>query len=90
MNQTINDLVHQARMITNDEVAYFSRVHNRVLDLAEVTDIYNEKFALLIVQRCVTQIEKNYVAMVGTYPGANNSAVRKCVVTVNEHFGVKL
>ena len=76
-------------MITNDEVAYFSRVHNRVLDLDEVTNIYNEKFAELVVKEAVEQIESNYVAMVGTYPGACNSTVRKCVVTVKEHFGVK-
>lgn len=53
------------------------------------SEAYESKFAELIVQKCIEKIESNYVAMVGTYPGACNSTVRKCVVTVKEHFGVK-
>ena len=53
------------------------------------SEAFESKFAELIVAECIEKIESNYVAMVGTYPGACNSTVRKCVVTVKEHFGVK-
>ena len=50
---------------------------------------FGQKFAELIVQECIEKIEFNYIAMVGTYPGAHNATVRKCVVTVKQHFGVE-
>ena len=36
------------------------------------------KFAELIVQECIKQVEKNFAGAVGTYAGAHNSAVLKC------------
>jgi len=50
---------------------------------------YHEKFAELIVEECIKQVEKNFAGAVGTYAGAHNSAVLKCKKSIQEHFGVE-
>jgi hypothetical protein len=52
-------------------------------DLEEV-----EKFAELIVLECVELCRKQFVGVVGTYPGAHNNAVKLCVGSIREQFGV--
>jgi len=78
MNETlIRQLVEQNERIAN------------LYNIGPVQRAEVEQFVEAIVKEAIEKIESNYVAMVGTYPGAHNSAIRKCVVTVKEHFGVE-
>ncbi len=53
MNERIRRLSEQAHRSTADELAHLQRVHNRTYDLYESAAIYNEKFAELIVKKCM-------------------------------------
>ena len=52
MNQRIQELATQAWHTTSDEVAHLNRIHNRSISQDEVTDIFEIKFAELIVKEC--------------------------------------
>lgn len=56
-----------------------------VMDYEDV-GMFAEKFAELIVQECIAQVEKNFAGTVGTYAGAHNSAVLKCKKSIQDHF----
>ena len=48
-----------------------------------------EKFAELIVRECINLCLKQIVGAVGTYPGAHNNAVGKCINAIKDNFGVE-
>ena len=52
MNERIRELGLVATQFTNDTVLQLERVHNRDYDFDEIDDIYNQKFAELIVKEC--------------------------------------
>lgn len=52
MNERIQDIATQAWKKTSDEVAYLNRIHNRSLGHDETMDIFEIKFAELIVREC--------------------------------------
>ena len=63
MNERIKLLSESAHHSTADELAHLQRVHNRTYDLYEAAEIYNEKFAELIVRECMgmaTELEAQY------------------------------
>ena len=77
MNERIKELAEQCRIETygiQGELLY------------EGFD--EEKFALLIVEECADICAKQVVGAVGTYANAHNSAVKKCIDSIQEHFGV--
>ena len=52
MNERIEKLAEQAWRATSDEVAHLNRMHNRAISHDEQMDIFEQKFAELIVQEC--------------------------------------
>ncbi len=52
MNERIKELAEQAWRATSDEVAHLNRIHNRSYSQDEITDIFEIKFAELIVREC--------------------------------------
>ena len=55
MNQRIRELAEQAERLVKDELAHLERVHNRLYSFTEGREIYNQKFAQLIVRECLNQ-----------------------------------
>ena len=80
MNERIKELAAVAEQYTNDTVAHLERVHNRDFSFDEIDDMYNTKFAELIVREC-----GNY--MNSRIPG--NLEVSATVVKMKQHLGVK-
>jgi hypothetical protein len=58
MNERIKELAKQVKRVCGDEISHFERVHNRPLTHNEAADIYNEKFAELIVKECADIIQQ--------------------------------
>ena len=52
MNERIKELAEQAKNFMTDQVLYQSRVYNRTLSVDESADIFEEKFAELIIREC--------------------------------------
>lgn len=52
MNERIKLLAQHAEQLADDELAYLERVHNRLYSFTEGREIYNQKFAELIVEEC--------------------------------------
>jgi hypothetical protein len=58
MNERIKQLAEQAKDFMTDQVSYLSSIHNRALSTTEAADIFEEKFAQLIVKECVGIVAK--------------------------------
>ncbi len=52
MNERIQELAEQARNYALDEKRIYERVHNIEQCMEEYCEVYNEKFAELIVEDC--------------------------------------
>lgn len=50
MNERIEKLALQAEKLAEDELVHLERVHNRLYSFTESREIYNQKFAELIVK----------------------------------------
>ena len=57
MNQRIRELAEQAERLVKDELAHLERVHNRLYSFTEGREIYNQKFAELIVRECIDNVK---------------------------------
>ena len=79
MNPRIQELAHQAERLAEDELAHLERVHNRLYSFTEGREIYNQKFAALIVRECLEVIKWTP----SQFP--NDEYVKN----ITEHFGVK-
>lgn len=55
-------------------------------DCMDIKVLDREKYAQLIVEECIKQCKKNYIGMIGQYPGVYNSAVEKCIDSITYHF----
>ena len=77
MNERIKKLARQAREQTEE----FNSVRNK-LTTEEWAEIYNEKFAELIVKECADAIINDRRL------SDVRSAANGCVRTIKEHFGV--
>jgi hypothetical protein len=73
MNERIKELAHQAERLAKDELAHLERVHNRLYSFTEGREIYNQKFAELIVEECA-----------GIAAGSDSPSR-----DIKEHFGVE-
>ena len=78
MNERIRELAEQAERLARDELAHLERVHNRLYSFTEGREIYNQKFAELIVRECADVGSKFSLA----HPEAIRFQIKK-------HFGVK-
>jgi hypothetical protein len=75
MNERIRELAEQARNYALDEKRIYERVHNIEQCMEEYREVYNEKFAELIVKECA----EIAVREEGSWPGQ----------AILEHFGVE-
>ena len=60
MNERIKELAEQAERLAKDELAHLERVHNRLYSFTEGREIYNQKFAELIVRECANSANDWY------------------------------
>jgi uncharacterized protein YhbP (UPF0306 family) len=81
MNPRIQELAEQAERLARDELAHLERVHNRLYSLTEGREIYNEKFALLIIQECANLFEVEW--------GEEKLTGNDVGYVVKKHFGVE-
>ena len=79
MNEQIKSIVDHAKFLTDDEVEYQSRIHNRTISHDEIADIFNSKFAELIINECIK------VAA----PCADLDAEYEAWYAIGQHFGVE-
>ena len=91
MNERIKELAEQAERLARDELAHLERVHNRLYSFTEGREIYNQKFAQLIVRECAKAIADDDLAkdcdtfLMDSYA----KGMRYSVEVIKEHFGVK-
>lgn len=103
MNERIKELAEQAWRAASDEVAHLIRVHNRSYSQDEITDIFEIKFAELIVRECAglcdqaaeenartfyTVTETQEVAPALVAKGSQVQA-EKLSRQIKKHFGVR-
>lgn len=79
MNDRIKELAEQAKCFMTDNVPHLSRVHNRALSVDEAADIFEQKFAELIVQECAD--------VCGRFGESGDGYT--CSAEILEHFGVE-
>ena len=80
MNPRIQELAYQAERLTRDELAHLERVHNRPYSPTEDREIYNEKFAQLIVRECAGLFEVEW--------GEEKLTGNDVGYVVKKHFGI--
>ncbi len=81
MNERIRELVEQAEKLAEDELVHLERVHNRLYSFTESREIYNQKFAELIVRECA-----NIVNSLEQYEGQGDCSTAEYI---KERFGVE-
>jgi len=83
MNERIQELARVAEQLADDELAHLERVHNRLYSFTEGREIYNQKFAELIVRECaqVCRDQPNIYA--------EKVARDNCAIAIEDHFGVE-
>ena len=52
MNERLQEIAEKAWRATSDEVAHLNRMHNRAISHDEQMDVFEQKFAELIVREC--------------------------------------
>jgi hypothetical protein len=57
MNERIRELALQARNYALDEKRIYERMHNTEQCMEEYREVYNKKFAELIVEECMTMCD---------------------------------
>ena len=60
MNERILELAEQARNYALDEKRIYERMHNTEQCMEEYRDVYNKKFAELIVRECSSICYKSF------------------------------
>jgi len=78
MNERIKQLAEQAKCFMTDDVSHLSRVHNRALSVDEAADIFEQKFAELIVRECADVVKYYHSRNESVTPGQ-----------ILQHFGVE-
>jgi hypothetical protein len=58
MKERIQELARVAEQLADDELAHLERVHNRLYSFTEGREIYNKKFAELIVKEVCGLMEQ--------------------------------
>jgi len=89
MNERIKELALQARNYALDEKRIYERMHNTEQCMEEYREVYNEKFAELIVRECL-EIAKNRedeFESAGLLEQSN--AVGNVAYRISRQFGVK-
>ena len=58
MNERIKELAVQARNYALDEKRIYERMHNTEQCMEEYREVYNKKFAELIIQECISALDE--------------------------------
>ena len=80
MNERIQELAEQARYDSKNEKHYLERVHNREITLDEYQEIYDKKFAELIVWESIEVVKDSQ---------GYNQYFPHVAENIKQHFGVK-
>jgi phenolic acid decarboxylase len=88
MNERIKELAVQARNYALDEKRIYERMHNTEQCMEEYREVYNKKFAELIVKECARlaiekQTENDVSGIVSKNPA------KDFAYALVEHFGVE-
>jgi hypothetical protein len=86
MNERIHDLVD---ITAEQHPGVYNLVYEDGSKGVEFNEVALEYLAELIVRECVGLCLKQIVGSVGTYPGAHNNAVGKCINAIKDNFGVE-
>ena len=95
MNERIKELAEQAERLAEDELAHLERVHNRLYSFTEGREIYNQKFAQLIVLECANVIADDDLAKdcdtfsMNSYAKGMRYSMRYSAHLIKQHFGVE-
>lgn len=98
MNERIKELAKVAVQYTNDTVAHLERVHNRDFTFEEIDEVYDTKFAELIVRECadIAIEQKKWVEDQEVFNPqdepwnrARIQQSQRIVDKIREHFGVE-
>ena len=77
MNERIRELAVQARNYALDEKRIYERMHNTEQCMEEYREVYNKKFAELIVRECADLCDRFQARDVGMQPAECAGAIRK-------------
>jgi hypothetical protein len=91
MNNRIEELAEQAWRATFDEVAHLNRIHNRSYSQDDITDIFEIKFAELIVRECIEIVDKVYDEQTGKGGKlcSRDTPYQEIINEIEDHFGVE-
>ena len=81
MNERILELARVAEQLADDELAHLERVHNRLYSFTEGRELYNKKFAELIVRECAEFANEHNSEEEGVTLGVGKA--------IKQHFGVE-
>ena len=81
MNERIRELAVQSRNYALDEKRIYERMHNTEQCMEEYREVYNKKFAELIVRECADYLDTFNKAIIGEV-GVGGTALKR-------HFGVE-
>ena len=82
MNERIRELSAIAKNLTTDDAIHLSRIHNRTLSLDELGEIFEQKFAELLIRECSAYVKNSNCF---TYA----SQADLCAERMTQHFGVE-
>lgn len=85
MNERIKELAVQARNHALDEKRIYERMHNTEQCMEEYREVYNKRFAELIVQDCIDILAEYR----GKVIWKNEDEIQHPIFVIQKHFGVK-
>ena len=89
MDNRIAELKLQARNYALDEKRIYERVHNTEQCMEEYREVYNKKFAELIVRECIRCCEQVISDPVPKSVDTWLNGGSQCIDQIKEHFGVE-
>ena len=89
MNERIQELSVEAWRFTSNEVAYLSRIHNRSYSQDEVTDIFEVKFAELMVNKFDNILLLQQLDCIGNHDKKSAELIEQIRAKTKTYFGVE-
>jgi hypothetical protein len=99
MNERIQQLAEQAKQYMTEQVTFFFLERNKELTYNETANIFEQKFAELIVEECISQartqmhnddeIASEEDPLMLKLSLASNFGVESAVEAIQKHFGVE-
>ena len=91
MSEQIKLLSIMARADARSNRHYLERAHNREITAEEYQEMYDQKFAELIVSKCIELMDESYRGDMYTgdvYASEYNNCINEQVETLQDYFGV--